>query len=95
MLERYILPEMGEVWSEENRFKKYVEIEVLVCEALAQIGQIPKEAARKIRKKAKIDIKRVKEIEKVTRHETIAFIEAINEKVGKEARFLHFGLTSS
>ena len=49
MLKRYTLPEMGEVWSEENRFKKYVEIEVVVCEALAQIGQIPKEAARKIR----------------------------------------------
>ncbi|MBU4128687.1 adenylosuccinate lyase [bacterium] len=95
MLKRYTLPEMGEVWSEENRFKKYVEIEVLVCEALAQIGQIPKEAARKIRKKVEVDIKRIKEIEKATRHETIALIEAISEKVGKEARFLHLGLTSS
>jgi adenylosuccinate lyase len=95
LLKRYTLPKMGEVWSEENRFKKYVKIEVLVCEALAQIGQIPKEAARKIRKKAKVDIKRVKEIEKITRHETIALIEAISEKVGKEARFLHLGLTSS
>ncbi len=95
MLKRYTLPEMGEVWSEENRFKKYVEIEILVCEALAEIGQIPKEAARKIRKKAKVDVKRVKEIEKVTRHETIALIEAMSEKVGKEARFLHLGLTSS
>jgi len=95
LLKRYTLTEMGEVWREENRFRKYVEIEVLVCEALAQMGQIPKEAARKIRKKAKIDIKRVKEIEKVTRHETIALIEAISEKVGKEARYLHLGLTSS
>ncbi|HEA47064.1 MAG TPA: adenylosuccinate lyase [bacterium] len=95
MLKRYTLPEMGKVWREENRFKKYVEIEVLVCEALAQMGQIPKEAARKIRKKVEVDIKRIKEIEKVTRHETIAFIEAISEKLGKEARFLHLGLTSS
>lgn len=95
MLKRYTLPEMGRIWGEENRFKKYVEIEVLVCEALAEIGQIPQKAARKIRKKAEIEIKRVKEIEKVTHHETIAFIEAISEKVGKEARFLHLGLTSS
>jgi len=95
LLKRYTLTEMGEVWREENRFKKYLEIEVLVCEALAEIGQIPKEAARKIRKKAKVDVKRVKEIEKVTRHETIALIEAISEKVGKEARYLHLGLTSS
>ncbi len=95
LLKKYTLPEMGEVWSEENRFKKYVEIEVLVCEALAQMGQIPKEAAKKIRKKAKVDIRRVKKIEKVTRHETMALIEAISEKVGKEARYLHLGLTSS
>ncbi|MCK4648952.1 adenylosuccinate lyase, partial [bacterium] len=95
MLKRYTLPEMGKIWSEENRFERYVEIEVLVCEALAQIGQIPQKAARKIRKESKIDIKRIKEIEKVTRHETIALIEAISEKVGKEARFLHLGLTSS
>lgn len=95
MLKRYTLPEMGEVWSEENRFEKYVEIEVLVCEALAQIGQIPKEAARKIRKKAKVDAKRVREIEKVTRHETIALIEALSEKIDKEAKYLHLGLTSS
>lgn len=95
MLKRYTLPEMGEVWSEENRFEKYVEIEILVCEALSRLGQIPKEAARRIRKKAKVDIKRIKEIEKITHHETIALIEAISEKVGKEARFLHLGLTSS
>ena len=95
MLKRYTLPEMEGIWSEENRFKKYVEIEVLVCEALAQIGQIPKEAAIKIRKKVEVDIKRIKEIEKVTRHETIALIEALCEKMGKEARYLHLGLTSS
>ncbi len=86
---------MGRIWSEENRFEKYVEIEVLVCEALSRIGQIPKEAARKIRQKSKIDIKRVKEIEKVTHHETIALVEALSEKIGKEARYLHLGLTSS
>jgi adenylosuccinate lyase len=86
---------MGSIWSEENRFKKYLEIELLVCDALAQIGQIPRPAAKKIRQKAKIDLKRVKEIEKVTRHETIALIEALSEKVGKEAKYLHLGLTSS
>lgn len=95
MLKRYTLPEMGRTWDEENRFRKYVEIEVLVCEALAQMGQIPREAARKIRQRAKVDIKRVKKIEEVTRHETIAFIEALSEKIGREARYLHLGLTSS
>ncbi len=86
---------MGGVWSEENRFRKYLEIEILVCEALAEIGQIPKEAAEKIRQRSEIDIKRIMEIEKVTRHETLALIEAMSEKIGKEARFLHLGLTSS
>ncbi|MCK4325972.1 adenylosuccinate lyase, partial [bacterium] len=94
MIERYILPKMGRIWSEENKFKTMLQIEILVCEALARLGEIPREALAKIKEKAGFDLERIREIEAETRHDVIAFLEAVGERVGDESRYIHLGLTS-
>ncbi|MBT9137813.1 MAG: Adenylosuccinate lyase [Syntrophomonadaceae bacterium] len=94
MIKRYTLPEMGSIWSDENKFRTMLEVEVLICEALAEFGEIPARAAVKIRKKADFDFKRIAEIEQETRHDVIAFLMAVGEKVGKESRYIHLGITS-
>jgi adenylosuccinate lyase len=94
MLDRYTLPEMGVLWSEENKFQTWLEVEILACEARAELGHVPASAVSKIRNKAKIDVKRIEEIEKKTRHDMIAFLEAVSETVGEESKYIHFGLTS-
>ena len=95
MIPRYSRLEMTDIWSHEMRFRKMLEVEILACEAMAEIGEIPKEAAKDIRKKANFDLTRVKEIEKETRHDVIAFLTNVGEYVGENARFIHKGLTSS
>ena len=95
MIPRYTRKEIAEIWSEENKFKKYLEVEIAVLEGWANLGVIPFDVVEKIRKKAKIDIERINEIEKITNHDVIAFVEQISESVGKEGRFIHLGLTSS
>jgi adenylosuccinate lyase len=98
MIPRYSRPEMTAVWSPETRFRIWFEIEAYASEAMAEIGLIPKEAAKAIWEKgskAKFDIARIDEIEKVTRHDVIAFLTHLAEFVGPEARFVHLGLTSS
>ncbi len=94
MIERYTLPEMGKVWSDENKFQKILDVEVLVCEALAELGEIPQEAVVKIKERAGFDLKRVREIEEEVRHDIIAFLTAVAERVGAESRYIHLGLTS-
>jgi len=94
MIKRYTLTEMGSVWSDENKFRTMLEVEVLICEALAEFGEIPARATVKIREKADFDFKRIAEIEKETRHDVIAFLRAVGEKVGKESRYIHLGATS-
>lgn len=94
MLERYALPEMGRIWSEENKFRKMLDIELLVCEALAGLGEIPGEAVTKIKDKAGFDLKRIREIEEEVHHDVIAFLTAVAEQVGEESRYIHLGLTS-
>ena len=94
MLDRYTPPEMAELWSEENKFRTWLEVEILACEARAARGEMPAEAVEAIREKAGIDVKRIEEIEKKTRHDMIAFLEAVSETVGEEAKYIHFGLTS-
>ncbi|MCD5390308.1 adenylosuccinate lyase [candidate division NPL-UPA2 bacterium] len=94
MIERYTLPQMGRIWSEENKFKGMLRIEILVCEALAKLGEIPREALAKIKKRAGFDLDRIKQIERQTRHDVIAFLEAVGEQVGRESRYIHLGLTS-
>ena len=98
MIPRYSRPEMVAIWSPETRFRIWFEIEAHACDALAEIGVIPKEAARTIWEKggaAKFDVERIDEIERVTKHDVIAFLTHVAEIVGPEARYLHQGLTSS
>lgn len=95
MIERYSRPGMANIWTDQNRFQKMLDVEILACCAFAELGQIPKEAVEVIKKKAKIDVNRIKEIEEVTNHDVVAFIKNVSENVGPEAKYFHFGLTSS
>ncbi len=95
MIPRYSREEMASVWSPENRFRKWLDIELLVCEALAVRGVIPKKALANIKAKAGFDVARIDELEKVVKHDVIAFLTSVGEKVGPDARFIHMGLTSS
>jgi len=94
MINRYTLPEMGAVWSEENKYRKWLDVELAVCEAWAELGQIPPAALKRIKKKAAFSVGRVEKIENVVKHDVIAFLEAVGEYVGEDARFIHMGLTS-
>ncbi|TCJ01754.1 adenylosuccinate lyase [Cytobacillus praedii] len=95
MIERYTRPEMGAIWTEENRFQAWLEVEILACEAWAELGDIPKEDVQKIREKASFDIQRIKEIEEETRHDVVAFTRAVSETLGEERKWVHYGLTST
>ncbi len=94
MIDRYTLPEMGKLWSEEEKFRTWLEIEILACEARSKLGEVPPEALKRIREKARIDVKRIEEVEEKVRHDLIAFLKVVSEEIGDEARFLHLGLTS-
>ena len=94
MIDRYTTPKMREIWSEDNKFRKWLEVEIAACEAWAALGKIPKEAFAKIKRKASFDIKWINEIEKETAHDLIAFLTSVAEKVGPESRFIHMGMTS-
>ncbi|HKP86894.1 MAG TPA: adenylosuccinate lyase [Blastocatellia bacterium] len=95
MIERYTLPEMGAIWTDENRFQKWLDVEIAVCEVHAEMGTIPLEAVEVIKRKARFDVDRIKEIERTTRHDVIAFTTALAENIGPESRYVHYGLTSS
>jgi adenylosuccinate lyase len=95
VIERYTRPEMGVIWEQETRFSKMLEIEVAVAEAQGELGIIPKPAAKAIREKSKFSVKRINEIEKMTKHDVIAFATNVSENVGEYGRFVHFGMTSS
>ena len=95
MIERYTLPEMGAIWTEENKFQKWLDVEIAVCEVHAEMGTIPPEAVEKIKRTAQFSVDRIHEIERITRHDVIAFTTALAENIGPESRFVHFGLTSS
>ena len=95
MIERYTLPEMGSLWSEENKFQKWLEVELAVCEVHAELGTIPPEALEQIKSRAKFSVARINEIERTTNHDVIAFTTTLAESIGDAARFVHFGLTSS
>jgi len=94
MIERYSRPEMKKIWSDENKFNKWLEVEMAVCDAWAEIGIIPREAIPKI-KLAKCNLKRMEEILRETHHDVTAFLGAVAESLGDESRFIHLGLTSS
>lgn len=95
MIERYTLPEMANIWSQENKLRIMLEVEVLACEGMAAIGQIPAEAAKNIREKADFNVDRVNEIEQTTRHDVIAFLSCVAEYIGEDAKYMHAGMTSS
>ena len=95
MIPRYTRPEMGKVWSEENRFRAWLKVEIAATETLAEAGKVPKEAARVIRESANFDVKRINEIEAEVKHDVIAFTTSVAEFVGPESRWFHYGLTSN
>jgi len=95
MIARYTRPEMGRIWSEENSFQKWLEVEILAAEGLARLGKVPKAAIARIRRQARFDIKRIREIEAEVKHEIIAFLSSVAESIGDDARYLHVGMTSS
>ncbi|HUV75792.1 MAG TPA: lyase family protein, partial [Dehalococcoidales bacterium] len=94
MIERYSRPQMKRVWSDENKFNKWLDVEIAACDAWAELGTIPREAMPKI-KLAKCNIKRMDEILKETHHDMTAFLGSVSESLGEESRFIHLGLTSS
>lgn len=95
MIERYTREEMGKIWTLQNKFQKWLEIEIVACEAWAHLGVIPKEDVEKIAKNAKFDVARILEIEEQTRHDVIAFTRCVAESLGEESKYVHYGLTSS
>ncbi|MDW7673007.1 MAG: adenylosuccinate lyase [Bacillota bacterium] len=95
MIERYTLPAMKKIWADENRFQKWLEIEIYACEAMAELGQIPKEAVEVIKEKASFNVDRISEIEAVTRHDVLAFLTNVAEYVGDDSKYIHMGMTSS
>jgi adenylosuccinate lyase len=95
MIERYTLPEMGAVWSLQNKFQKWLDVEIAVCEVHAEDGVIPKDALDEIKAKAAFTVERINEIEKTTDHDVIAFTTNLAENIGPASRFVHYGLTSS
>jgi len=95
MIERYSRPRMSNIWTDENKFRKMLDVEILACEALAKQGIVPKQALKTIKEKASFSVERIKEIEETTNHDVVAFIKNISENIGEDAKYVHFGLTSS
>ncbi|MCG1027982.1 adenylosuccinate lyase [Virgibacillus halodenitrificans] len=95
MISRYTREEMGSIWTEENKFKAWLEVEILACEAWSELGVIPKEDVEKLRANASFDINRIYEIEQETRHDVVAFTRAVSETLGEERKWVHYGLTST
>lgn len=95
MIERYTRKEMAEIWSDEEKFQTWLKIEILVCEAWNKHGLIPDHELKEIKEKSRFEVKRVNELEQTVKHDVIAFLTAVSENVGRSARFMHFGMTSS
>ncbi|MGY0836560.1 adenylosuccinate lyase [Aerococcus urinaeequi] len=95
MIPRYTRHEMGQIWSQENKYASWLEVEILATEAWAELGEVPLDDAKAIREKATFDAKRVEEIEKETRHDVVAFTRNVSESLGEERKWVHYGLTST
>ena len=95
MIPRYTRPEMGRIWSDENKFRRWLDVEVATAEVEAEAGLIPQSAARAIRRKGRFSVERILEIEKRVKHDVIAFTTSVAENIGREGRYLHYGLTSN
>ena len=95
MIPRYSRPEMAEIWEPQNKFQKWLDVEIAACEAWAKLGKVPAKSLRTIKKRAQFNVKRIDKIEKTVKHDVIAFLTSVSEYVGPDARFIHKGLTSS
>ncbi len=95
MIERYTLPRMGAIWSDEHRYQTWLDVEITVCEVYADMGVIPKDSLREIKEKASINVDRILEIEDEVHHDVIAFLTSISEQVGPSSSYIHYGMTSS
>jgi adenylosuccinate lyase len=95
MIDRYTRPAMGRIWEAENRFAKWLQVEIAACEAMAEQGLIPLDSLKNIKKKARFSVERILKIEEETKHDVIAFLTNVAEYVGPDSRFIHMGLTSS
>ena len=93
MIDRYSREEMANIWTDQNRYEAWLEVEILACEAWSELGHIPKEDVKKIRHK--VDVKRAQEIEQETRHDVVAFTRQVSETLGDERKWVHYGLTST
>ena len=95
MIPRYSREIMTKIWSPENKYQKWLDVEILACEAMAKLGKIPTSTLKNIKKNVSVNVERIDEIEKITKHDVIAFLTSLTEKVGEDGRFIHMGLTSS
>ena len=95
MISRYTRPEMGRIWEDEERYAKWLDVEIAACEAMAEEGLIPSKALENIKKNAAFSVERILEIEEETKHDVIAFLTSVAEHVGPDSRYIHLGLTSS
>jgi adenylosuccinate lyase len=95
VIPRYSREIMTKIWSPENRYQKWLDVEIAACEAMVKLGKVPADAVKNIKEKAAIDVDRIDEIEKITKHDVIAFVTSLTEKIGEDGRFIHMGLTSS
>ncbi len=95
MIARYTRPEMGKLWDLENKYHKWLDVEIAACEAWAELGEIPRDVLRTIKKKAMFDVNKIDGIENVVKHDVIAFLTSVAQSLGPESRFMHKGLTSS
>jgi adenylosuccinate lyase len=94
MISRYTLPQMQKLWSDENKFRKWIEIEILACEAQAKLGNIPKSVVPRIRKKADFNVEKINQIEQKVKHDVIAFLSNLAEYIGEDSKYVHLGMTS-
>ncbi len=95
MIDRYTRPQMGAIWTQQRKYECWLDVELAVCQAMEQMGRVPRGIAKRVRKKVSINPVRIAAIEQITKHDVIAFLESVAEQAGKDARFLHAGLTSS
>ncbi|GEL78033.1 adenylosuccinate lyase [Tenuibacillus multivorans] len=95
MIERYTREEMGQIWTDDNKYQAWLEVEILACEAWAELGVIPKEDVKALREKASFNVERIQEIEEETRHDVVAFTRAVSETLDDEKKWVHYGLTST
>ncbi len=95
MIDRYTRPAMAKLWSKENRFQKWLEVELLATEAWSELGVVPRDTARLMRERARFTVERIEEIEEITRHDVVAFTRTVAESLGEESKYLHYGLTST